>query len=44
MTLYAGVLDLAEWTNHDTLSLLACVGYVCAGAAVGIRWFHWDSR
>ena len=44
MSLYAGVLDLSRWTGHDTLSLVACVGYVAAGAAVGIRWFHWDAR
>ncbi len=44
MSLYAGVLDLSRWSSHDTLSVVACAGYVVAGAALGIRWFRWDAR
>ncbi len=44
MSVYAGVLDVSRWSTHDTLAVVACVGYIVAGAAVGIRLFRWDSR
>ncbi len=44
MTLFAGVLDLHSWYSRDTLSLLACFGYIGVFAGVGIRWFQWESR
>jgi ABC-2 type transport system permease protein len=44
MTLYAAVLNTAAWTGTDTVSLLACVGYLLGGAAVGIKWFNWNPR
>lgn len=44
MSLYAGVLDVARWDAHDTLSIVACVGYVIAGADAGVRWFRWDAQ
>src|SRR5579871_234717 len=44
MTLFAGVLDLHSWYSRDTLSLVACVGYIAVFAAIGIRWFQWESR
>jgi ABC-2 type transport system permease protein len=44
MTLFAAVLNLSAWDAHDSLTLLACVGYVTVFGAVGIRWFQWDSR
>jgi ABC-2 type transport system permease protein len=44
MTLFAGVLNLHAWYSRDTLSLLACLGYVVVFASVGIRWFRWDAR
>lgn len=44
MTLYAGVLDLHTWYSRDTLSVLACLGYIVVFAGIGIRWFQWDAR
>ncbi len=44
MTLYAGVLNLHAWYSRDTLSLLACLGYIVVFAGIGIRWFQWDAR
>jgi ABC-2 type transport system permease protein len=44
MTLFAGVLNLSAWDTHDSLTLLACGGYIVVFAAIGIRWFQWDAR
>jgi len=44
MTLFAGVLQLSSWSSHDTLSVVACLGYIVACAGIGIRWFQWDAR
>ena len=44
MTLFAAVLNLSNWDSRDSLTLLACGGYVVVCAAIGIRWFQWDSR
>lgn len=44
MTLFAGVLNLHAWYSRDTLSLLACLGYIVVFAGIGIRWFQWDDR
>ncbi len=44
MTLFAGVLSLSAWSVRDSLSLLACGGYIVVCAAIGIRWFRWDAR
>jgi len=44
MTLFAGVLDPSAWDTRDTLSLVACVGYIVVFAAIGIRWFQRDAR
>ncbi len=44
MTLYAGVLNLHTWYSRDTLSLVACLGYIIVFAGIGIRWFRWDAR
>jgi ABC-2 type transport system permease protein len=44
MTLFAGVLDLHAWYSRDTLSVLACLGYIVVFAGIGIRWFQWDAR
>lgn len=44
MTLFAGVLDLSTWHSRDTLSLVACCGYVIVFAGVGVRWFQWDAQ
>ena len=44
MTLFAAVLKLSTWNTHDSLTLLACGGYVIVFAAIGIRWFQWDAR
>jgi ABC-2 type transport system permease protein len=44
MTLFAGVLNLHAWNSRDTLSVLACLGYVIVFAGIGIRWFQWDAR
>jgi ABC-2 type transport system permease protein len=43
MTLFAGVLDLSSWGSRQTLSVLACFGYVAFFAAIGIRWFRWEA-
>ena len=43
MTLFAGVLGLHPWYSRDTLSLLACFGYIVVFAGIGIRWFQWDA-
>ncbi|HUB92962.1 MAG TPA: ABC transporter permease [Verrucomicrobiae bacterium] len=44
MTVFAGVLNLSAWSGHDSLSLLTCVGYIVVCAAIGIRWFRWETR
>jgi ABC-2 type transport system permease protein len=44
MTLFAGVLKLSTWYSRDTLSLVACAGYIVVFAGLGIRWFRWDAR
>jgi ABC-2 type transport system permease protein len=44
MTLYAAVLNLHAWYSRDTLSLLACLGYIVVFAGIGIHWFQWDAR
>lgn len=44
MTLFAGVLNLQAWYSRDTLSLVACAGYIIVFAGIGIRWFQWDAR
>lgn len=44
MTLFAGVLDLSTWHSRETVSLMACVGYIVVFAGIGIRWFQWDAR
>jgi ABC-2 type transport system permease protein len=44
MTLFAGVLNLHAWYSRDTLSLVACLGYIVVFAGIGIRWFQWDAR
>ena len=44
MTLFAGVLNLHAWDSRDTLSVLACLGYIIVFAGIGIRWFQWDAR
>lgn len=44
MTLFAGVLNLHAWYSRDTLSLVACLGYIVVFAGIGIRWFRWDAR
>ncbi|HEY7042047.1 MAG TPA: ABC transporter permease [Nocardioidaceae bacterium] len=44
MTLFAGVLDLHAWHSRDTLSLLACLGYIIVFTGIGIRWFQWDAQ
>jgi ABC-2 type transport system permease protein len=44
MTLFAGVLNLHAWNSRDTLSLLACFGYIVVFAGIGIRRFQWDAR
>ncbi len=44
MTLFAGVLNLHAWYSRDTLSLVACFGYIVVFAGIGIRWFQWDAR
>lgn len=44
MALFAGVLDLTAWGTRETLSIVACLGYTVFFAAIGIRWFQWESR
>jgi ABC-2 type transport system permease protein len=44
MTLFAAVFNLSAWDANDSLTLLACAGYVITFAAIGIRWFQWDAR
>lgn len=44
MSLYAAVLHTSAWTGTDTGYLLACFGYLVAGAGIGIRWFAWNPR
>jgi ABC-2 type transport system permease protein len=44
MTLYAAAIHPAAWAASDTWRLLACVGYLVAGAAVGVAYFRWDTR
>lgn len=44
MTLFSDVLSQSAWSVQDTLSLLACTGYVLVFAFIGIRWFRWDAR
>jgi ABC-2 type transport system permease protein len=44
MTMFAAVLNVSAWDAHDSLTLLACAGYIVVFAAIGIRWFQWDAR
>ncbi|MGO9899864.1 MAG: ABC transporter permease [Solirubrobacteraceae bacterium] len=44
MTLFAAVLNLSAWDARDSLTLLACGGYIVVFAAIGIHWFQWDAR
>jgi ABC-2 type transport system permease protein len=44
MTLFAGVLDLSAWGSRETLSMVACFGYIAFFVAIGIRWFQWEAR
>lgn len=44
MTLFAAVLNLSAWDSRDSLTLLACIGYIVVFAGIGIRWFQWDAR
>jgi ABC-2 type transport system permease protein len=44
MTLFAGVLRLSTWQSNDTLSLVACAGYIVFFAGIGVKWFQWDAR
>ncbi len=44
MTLFAAVLNTPAWDTRDSLSLLACAGYMLVFAAIGIKWFRWDAR
>jgi ABC-2 type transport system permease protein len=44
MTLFAAVLKLSAWDTRDSLTLLACIGYIVVFAGIGIRWFQWDAR
>ncbi len=44
MNLFAAVLNLSAWDAHDSLTLLACAGYIVVFGALGIRWFQWDAR
>ncbi len=44
MTLFAGVLNLHSWYSRDTLSLVACLGYIVVFTGIGIRWFRWDAH
>jgi ABC-2 type transport system permease protein len=44
MTLFSGVLNLSAWDGHDTMTLLACGGYIAVFASIGIRWFQWDAQ
>jgi ABC-2 type transport system permease protein len=44
MTLFAAVLNTSAWDTRDSLTLLACGGYILVFAAIGIQWFRWDAR
>lgn len=44
MNLFAGALSPSAWDSQNTFALVACAGYILVFAAIGIRWFHWDSR
>lgn len=44
MTLFAAALNTSAWDTRDSLTLLACGGYVLVFAAIGIQWFRWDPR
>ena len=44
MTLFAALLNTSAWDTRDSLTLLACAGYVLVFAASGIQWFRWDAR
>lgn len=43
MTLFAGVLKVSAWDSRDWLSIVACLGYVVACGAVGVRYFRWEA-
>jgi ABC-2 type transport system permease protein len=43
MTVYAGVLDLSMWGSTQWTAVGSCVGYVAVMAAIGVRWFRWQS-
>ncbi|MGH7687685.1 MAG: ABC transporter permease [Candidatus Dormibacteria bacterium] len=44
ITLFTAILGASGWSSKDTLSLLACCGYIAVFAGAGIHWFRWDAR
>ena len=43
-TILAGGMEPVKWDIHTTSALLASIGYTVALAALGIKWFKWDSK
>lgn len=44
ITVFEGIPHIGIWTNHNSLALLACFGYVIIFGYIGIKWFKWESR
>jgi len=44
ITIFQSALHQTAWDNHTWLCLLACFGYIVIFAAIGIKWFKWDTN
>lgn len=44
MRLFVAVVHPSLWNQNDTLTVLACLGYIAVCSVAGIRWFHWEAR
>lgn len=43
INLFTAAERLDSWSITDTGTLLACIAYALVFAAIGIRWFRWES-
>lgn len=43
IAMFTAVPGVGQWSATDTGALLACAGYLVVFAAIGIRWFRWET-
>lgn len=44
VTIFEGLPHFGLWSNHTSLALLVCFGYMAIFSYIGIRWFKWDAK